>query len=187
MSRSCVASASRAVVSEASSACAASKRLVHGVDLLEDRDQLDLEPARLLLQQLDLALRQPELLVVADARDPHPAVLHLGLARGQPPLEIALAGGECCQLALDGRDGRFVGVHRLLERRDPALARLQRLRVLAQALVDALQCGESLDLCSQGVASTPLLVCLVVFAAARHDGGPSVTRTHDPPVMSRQL
>src|SRR4029450_9267342 len=69
----------------------------------------------------------------------------------------------------------------------PSPARLERLRILTQALVHPLQCGESLDLCSQ--VSPPLLDTLSSFASLRPAGvgGPSVTRPPDPPVRTREL
>jgi hypothetical protein len=45
-------------------------------------------------KQVDLAAREPELLVVPDTGDAHPAVLHLLFGRGEPAFEIALAGAE---------------------------------------------------------------------------------------------
>ena len=113
-----------------------------------------LQAARLLLEQLDLALRQPELLVVPDARDAHATILHPGLDLGEASLELALLRGELSQLTVDLGDRRLVGLDGVGERRDTALSGLQRLGIFPQALIDPLQCSERFDLCAQ--VSPPL-------------------------------
>ena len=103
---------------------------------------------------------------------------------GEPPFEVALPHAEGGELARGPRRPRRpVWRLALVERGDASLALLGRLLLLAQGLIDDLQRGEELDLRWQ------LVLLLVVTPASWGPpaSGPSVTRTHDRPVMSRQL
>src|SRR6266849_1134816 len=117
-----------------------------GLRLFHDGHQLGLERTRLLLEQIDLALGQPELLVVADTGDAHPAVLHLGLGRGQASLEVALARAERRQLPAQRAGGGRLGTHGLFQRGDSALALGDGAGLAVQALIQELQRREDLDL-----------------------------------------
>ena len=64
---------------------------VHGLGLLEQRQDLFLEARVRFLRDLDLALRDDELLVVADAAQTHPPLLVLALGVLQLRLELAAA------------------------------------------------------------------------------------------------
>src|SRR5262249_40380277 len=108
--------------------------------------QLRLEPGDLFLEQLDLALREPELLVVADAGDAHPPILHLGLGGREPLLEVALACVERGRRGATrvGRGGLLAVC--VVGRRHAAFARRDGGGVGAECLIYFLELDEQLDL-----------------------------------------
>src|SRR6266404_929897 len=123
------------------------------VECLVDHHEILFDLLVALFADLDLAPDGRGFLLVADAIEAHPPILHLALFVVERALELAAAGLEVGALGAAGVEQLALCGELAFDSGEPLLEGLDRLCTLTELLVDDLQTHQLLDLIPQAFSS----------------------------------